>query len=557
MRRLPALALLTSLLLAACGDPGSGTPARSYSVSGAVLLPGAAAMTLGLNAAPASRGTAPSWAAPHVPGEVLVLDGSQAGGAGLSGADARLVGLSVQSLGVGGLQRVSTPAGESDAAFAARLAARGLSVQPNYLYSALAAIPDDPGYPAASHPGVSVGGVSYIQDYLPRINAPGGWQALMNAGKQPLGAVTAVLDTGVDTGHPELQGRLLPGFNAVDGSSDVSEVTSGDVGHGTSSAGLIGAATNNARGIAGLVWSGRTLLPIKVFDNSGSASSANLVKGLDYAAAHGAKVANMSLGIVGTSSDPALSQAIARAAAADVLLVAAAGNTPNDGIYYPASDPNVLAVGAIGGTDPKAAGYNDLACYSARPKSGQKPIDLVAPGGNAGSGGTGCNVYSDYDTLTLAPRTLTGNRSENGYALRAGTSEAAPLVSGAAALLRAYRPDLSAAQVSSALVKSARTVSGGKLLDVGAAVTRVSNIASVLRKYTLSVQAFRNGKLIATFPDSGTLTAGQNSVPYTVSGLPAGSVVLKASVSVDGVTSSGQITVQVTDDLSGQDIATK
>ncbi|MGI8747971.1 MAG: S8 family peptidase [Deinococcus sp.] len=552
MRRLPALALLTSLLLAACGDPGSGTPARSHSVSGNVLLPGAAALTLGLNVP-----SAPNWAAPHVPGEVLVSSDARPGAVTQADADARFSGLKVQSLGVGGLQRVSTPAGESDQAFAARLAATGLSVQPNYLYKALDATPNDPGYPDPNHTGISIGGTSYDQSYLSRINALGGWQALMNAGKQPLGAVTAVLDTGVDTGHPELQGRLLPGYNAVDGSNDVSEATGGEVGHGTASAGLIGAATNNSRGLAALVWSGRTLLPIKVFENSGTASSAALAAGLDYAASHGAKVANMSLGLLGTTTDPALSQAIARAAAADVLLVASAGNTAGDGIYYPASDPNVLAVGAIGGTDPKSPGYNDLACYSARPKSGQKPLDLVAPGGNAGTGTSNCLSYSDYDLLVLAPRTLSGNRSEGGYALRAGTSEAAPLVSGAAALLRAYRPDLLAAPVHSALVNRARTVSGGKLLAVGAAVTRVGNVASVLRKYTLSVQAFRNGKLIATFPDSGTLTAGQNSVPYTFSGLPAGSVGLKASRSVNGVTSSGQITVQVTDDLGGQDIATK
>ena len=276
--------------------------------------------------------------------------------------------------------------------------------------------------------------------------------------------MTAVLDTGVDSGHPDLAGRLLPGQTFCNGGGSAAgapEVSQGDRGHGTSSAGLIGAATNNGLGLAGLTWQGRNVLPVKVINEQGAAVGASTVSirsGLLYAASQGAKVVNMSLGIVGNPGDQALDDALASVSASAVL-VAAAGNTSNEGIYYPASNPNVIAVGAVGRAD-------SLACYSARPgsRSGARQLDLVAPGGNAGTGTNTCYVSSDYDQLVLAAR------DQGGYTLRAGTSEAAPLVSGVAALMRSANPGLSAAQTRSLLLGSVRTVGGLKFLNAEAAV---------------------------------------------------------------------------------------
>lgn len=162
----------------------------------------------------------------------------------------------------------------------------------------------------------------------------------------------------------------------------------------------------------------------------------------------------MSLGLKGNPGDVALDTALTDAAQSAVL-VASAGNTSGDGVYYPASNPNVIAVGAVGAKD------GTLACYSARPNATlTRALDLVAPGG-AGSGICG-GATGSQDMLVLAPG--------GGYALSAGTSEAAPLVSGVAALMRAANPNLTAPQTRALLIGSADSSAGLPLLDAEAAV---------------------------------------------------------------------------------------
>ena len=302
------LPLLTCSLLAACGGavvPGPGTGSggtdggtgttTGYTVSGDVLLPDAGVAVgsqgtdaQGLTAPQAQPGwSMPDWSLPHVPGEVLIVGGAASAIMGTLSLD----GHGVQPTDAEGVVRVQTPAGESDQAFAARLpqslsagspdagqiGAQGLQqgavlVQPNYIYSALS-VPNDPGYPTVGNAGIVIAGTAYDQDYLTRIKALGGWDAVQAAGKPVAGAVTAVLDTGIDRNHPEFQGRLLPGYDFANNDADPSEVLSGDVGHGTSSAGLIGAAGNNGVGLTGLTWSGQNLLPVRVFDDSGGATT--------------------------------------------------------------------------------------------------------------------------------------------------------------------------------------------------------------------------------------------------------------------------------------------
>ena len=575
-------ALLSAALLVGCGpdpvNPGPGpviVPPGSYSVSGTVSLPVLAAAALSLNTSSSLPDSAPNWNAPHVPGELLILNASPAalgqaalGQAALGQATlgqatlgqatlgrAGLSGLQTQALGQnsGGLVRVTVPAGQDEAAYAARLGRAGLDAQPNYLYSALGlprVVPNDPGYPGNA--GIAVGGGVFDQDYLTRIRAQDGWNALADAGLRPVGAVTAVLDTGIDAGHPDLQGRRLPGYDFGDNDPNPAEAPAGDVGHGTSSAGIIGAGGNNGLGLTGLTWSGQTILPVKVFADSGSASTAALAQGLDYAVKQGAKVVNMSLGLVGVNTDKVLAASLKAAADAGVTLVAAAGNTPGDGLYFPASDPNVLAVGALGRSD-------DLACYSARPAGSQKALDLVAPGGNAGSGSPSCLITSDDDILDLNDRSVPSSaRSKNGYSLRAGTSEAAPQVSGAASLLRGFRPDLSAAQVKAILTGSARKVAGGPLLDVGAAIrAAAAQPLNTARPYALSVQAVSGGVLAKTFTGSGSLPAGASSVPYSLAGLAPGTYTLTAALTVGGQMYSGSGSVTLSADVGGQNIQTR
>lgn len=557
MQKLIGSALLGALLVG-CGGPAPspsptpGTP--TYSVSGQVLLPGAGAASL----TGAELGAL--WALPHVPGEVLVRDAGE-GGLGAQALSV-LSGVTLQAVPGTDLSRAATPAGERDEAFAQRLAAAGLEVQPNLIYRPLA-VPNDPGFPAG--PGLAVPGRPYLydQDYLTRIRALEGWNRLEALGKPK----SAVLDTGVDRSHPELAGRLRPGRDfcsrlvlvsadnyACQGTDDdPTEAAAGDVGHGTGVAGIIAANTNNGQGVAGLTWGG-TVLPVKVFGAGAGtvgATSASLSAGLNYSVAQGARVVNLSLGFGGQNgqpapADPEIARALTAAAQADVVVVAAAGNTPDEGLYYPASDPNVLAVGAIGRDD-------TLACYSARPKGNQRPLDLVAPGGDSPCTGT-----TDFNILTLTTTSL----GKDAYALRVGTSEAAPQVSGAASLLRGAFPSLTAAQVRQALTAGARSAGGQRILNVEGAIAQAERLTATPptnRNYTLVVEARRGGSVVTSKTFTGTLTQGQRAINYTLTGLAAGPYTLSARVTLTNPneTATGTRTVQVSANLSNVNIQTQ
>ncbi|WP_216325364.1 S8 family serine peptidase [Deinococcus aestuarii] len=447
---LPLLALTVAVALASCGgsgDPpvdGGGTDVCAQTVPVGTTRPvGVAAASVLPTTAPA-----PDWTAPHVPGRVLVV-----GQDGTLGAQGLGLLSTVRTQRVtAGLSLALTPAGETDRAFAGRLAAAGVRVQPDFLYRSLAT-PNDPGYPGNG--GVELGFTNASQTYLTRIRAEGAWDVLGGCGKTPEGALTAVLDTGADGGHRDLNGRLLGGRSFVSGESSA---TVDLIGHGTASAGLIGAATNNGVGLAGVTWSGRTLLPVKVLGSAGGSTSA-IAQGLDYAVAQGARVINLSLGTPGNPGDQVLDTALNNAAKTAVL-VAAAGNTESvggyQGVYYPASNPNVIAVGAVGASD------RTLACYSERPTASQgRKLDLVAPGGAADGFCPGASP--DQDLLVLSPGSA--------YARSAGTSDAAPLVSGVAALVRAANPDLTAPQTRALLINSANSSGGLPLLDAQAAIS--------------------------------------------------------------------------------------
>ncbi|WP_242402954.1 S8 family peptidase [Deinococcus deserti] len=397
----------------------------------------------GLGTLSVSGTFAPDWSAPHVPGRVLIVDG----GRGLSAQKlSALSTVRTQSV-ISGLTLAFTPGGESDEAFAGRLEASGLKVQPDYVYRKLATIVNDPGYPGNG--GFMSGGVNVTQNYLTRVRADRAWTFLNGCGKTPAGVVTAVLDTGTEAAHEDLQGRVLPGAHFA----GTTAATVDEDGHGTATAGLIGAATNNGKGVAGITWGGQNLLPVKVLSSEGEGSTSTLVKGVNYAVSQGAKVINMSLGsTVAGGADKALDAALS-AAAESAVLVASAGNTATDGVYYPASHSRVIAVGAVGAMD------GVLACYSARPNEKYpRQLDIVAPGGAGDCAG----ATPAQQMLILAP----GNR----YGVAAGTSESAPLVSGVAALMRAANPKLTAEQTKGLLLSSVNRANGLPLLDAEAAV---------------------------------------------------------------------------------------
>ncbi|MEX2245460.1 MAG: Ig-like domain-containing protein [Dehalococcoidia bacterium] len=230
---------------------------------------------------------------------------------------------------------------------------------------------------------------------LPQIELPAAWD--ITTGGSP-GPIVAVVDTGVDSTHPELSGKLVAGRNIIAGNSN----TADDNFHGTFVAGIIAANTNNGAGVAGVCWTCR-IMPVKVLDSSGQGTNFNVAQGIDWAVANGAKVVNLSLG--SSSSDSAMQTAVNNAWTAGVVVVAASGNS-NSAVLYPAAYANSVAVGATVEGSARWSSSN----YGAQ-------LDVVAPGADVISTMCNCAGYA------------------GGYGIGSGTSFAAPHVAGVVALL--------------------------------------------------------------------------------------------------------------------------
>jgi subtilisin family serine protease/subtilisin-like proprotein convertase family protein len=306
---------------------------------------------------------------------------------------------------------------------------------------ALAATPTDP----------NVGS----QDWLRALKAPAAWNVSVGTGQ----TVVAVIDSGIDLTHPDLAANLWtnPGEVAGNGFDDDGDGIVDDVhgvnfiantgdpsdalGHGTHVAGIIGAVGNNGVGGTGINPHAR-IMPLKFIGPDGGLTS-NAVRAVNYAVARGAKVINQSWG--GGNYDPALADAITRAARAGVIVVSSAGNyaSNNDAApFYPANyvtqADNVVTVAA-------ANANGGLSNYS---NFGATTVTLAAPGDNVLS-------------------TLPGGR----YGVLSGTSMAAPMVSGAIALLWDVHPDWTYRQVLAKLRSSVtadaslvgKTITGGRL----------------------------------------------------------------------------------------------
>lgn len=377
---------------------------------------------------------------------------------------------------------VQTPKNSTDLSLAQHLAKAGFYVQPNYIYKA-ASLTNDAGFPRNS--GIMIAKKIKHQDYLTKIKIPEAWQYLFDQKISNQGALTAVIDTGVTYDHEDLQKRLLNGCSydlsgkSSEGAQEVPK--SNTIGHGIANVGVISANTNNKTGLAGITWTSKNILPIKVFDFNKDgefiATSASLTSGILYAVKQNAKVINMSLGEIGFG-DIALDRALLSASQSAVL-VASAGNTSEDGIYSPARHSKVISVGGI-------TTYNTLTCYSARPNDeNPRILDLVAPSGDAGSSksvtnskNSKCIQSSSNDILTL-----TSIKNSSGYALRSGTSIAAPMVSGVASLLLGAFPKLSPTKAKEILIDTAQILpqSNGRVLrlvDAEAAVKKAARISS-------------------------------------------------------------------------------
>jgi subtilisin family serine protease len=309
------------------------------------------------------------------------------------------------------------------------------------------------------------------KNYFNTIRMPQAWDLSKSTGT----GTVAVLDTGVDAGHPDLAGHLLPGFNAV---SSTRPTPVDDNGHGTMTLGIIAAAANNGIGVAGVGWNAKAM-PVKVLDANGDGYDVDIVQGLDWAVAHGTKVVNMSFG--GTADNPVLHDAIKRAYAAGVTMSVAAGNDGNDTLQYPGSYPEVLAVAATdaGGKLTDFSSYGDW-------------VDIAAPGVDILSTGVRSMTPPDY-----VP-----------YWYCTGTSCSAPIVTGVAAMMKNKYPTYTPAQIMQLLKALAR--------DAGPRGTDPYYGAGILDAY-----AALGGKWTTDFPVAAADSDDQPARSTQVATLPA------------------------------------
>jgi subtilisin family serine protease len=253
------------------------------------------------------------------------------------------------------------------------------------------------------------------------------------------GVIVAVIDTGIDTSHPDLVGVALPGaLFLTSPDPQCTPVSAGSIvddnGHGTHVAGLIAANANNGQGVAGVAF-GVRVLPIKALDCQGSGLLSDVASSVIWAVDHGARIINISLG--SSAAQSTLQDAIRYAVARNVLVVTAAGNcgvastrcgSVNEP-QYPGAYPEAFAVGATDPNDLRAS-FSNVNGY----------VALSAPGSRI------------WSTTPTYPTTLSRNNpGTTSYAAFSGTSQASPFVAGVAALLLSKDPTLSPTQVADRL----------------------------------------------------------------------------------------------------------
>jgi len=310
-------------------------------------------------------------------------------------------------------------------------------VEKDYLLEP-AVIPNDPNFSNQWH--------------LQTINAEDAWDVSQGSSSISI----AILDTGVDPNHPDLQNKLTLGYNFYNNNADWSDVC----GHGTKVAGAAAAITNNNLGVSGVAWN-NPIIPIRITDTNCYGYYFAMISGIVYAADNGARVANISFAIF---NGAALSDAAQYMNDHGGWVVAAAGNS---GAFEDHTEnTNIISVSA---TDPN----DSITSWS----SYGPYVDFAAPG---------LNIYTTRDGGT--------------YGYSSGTSFSSPIVAGVIALILSNDPSLTSAQTYDVLKNSAvdkgsagwDNFYGWGLVDVYGALSQ------------------NNNPLVDTTPPTVTITSPQN-----------------------------------------------
>lgn len=376
-----------------------------------------------------------------------------------------------------------------------------------------------------------------LDQSVPQIGAPTAWQA----GLTGKGVKVAVLDTGIDATHPDLSDAVLEAQDFTGSESGTQDV----FGHGTHVASIVtgsGAASDGKyKGVA----PDAGLLVGKVLGDDGWGFDSQIIAGMQWAAAEGARVVNMSLGKPDSPGvDPIEDAVDTLTAQTGALFVVAAGNQPDcqGGVESPGSADAALAVGAVDGQDQMA----DFSCAGPRAGDGAVKPDITAPGvGIVAARAAGAQI---------------GEPVGDAYMRLSGTSMATPHAAGAAAILAQEHPDWRAGQLKAALMASAKPTPGVAETEQGAG--RVDVAKAITQTLTSEPSSLSFG--LASFPhqDDAPVTrtvtysnGGTTDVTLTLTaeltapdGSPAASSSLALSADTITVPAGGTASVSVTSD---------
>src|SRR5579884_902365 len=520
-----AAVVIATLLLSACGGGGAGggvspTPAPTATPQADVTCPSTGSLPSSLAQSAGSVRRMPERArvaAAYVPGTIAVTYDRTSTRDRIASSAQSLRGKTVSDLDFHSVrtQIVHVDPSRVDDAIAQFKSLPGVKSVARVGYrSRMTIVSNDPYYAGFGAPQPYYETASTFGQWdMHAINVESAWNTVKST--PPVvgtAAPIAIVDTGVDVTHPELSGGTIIRTRCFVTFPDSSSQTTGQYitdtdGHGTNVAGIAAGDTDNGFGFASASYDAK-IMAYRIFpsDPAGgcevspvpdqcNSDTADEATAINDAVTNGAKVINLSLGgdQPCNTSDPEY-QAVENAIAHGVVVVAAAGNgDPNTGLGLshldcPANDPGVIAVGASAIDDNSVPGVQSLkvASYSNYLTShgtSSNGAYLVAPGGDP-SGGTDPDDLHWIEHIYSSTAAQAGNCGPDFNSTSsvpdckiqiAGTSQATPHVAGAAALIKAARPDYTPAQVAAALCNSAvdigdPTKQGCGQLDAAAAV---------------------------------------------------------------------------------------
>jgi len=325
-----------------------------------------------------------------------------------------------------------------------------------------------PVYQSGGHTGAGVGTVGFDSD------AQLAWDQSQGYGSASI--VIAVIDTGVDTAHPDL--RLVTGYDYGDNDSNPMD-NSAEAGHGTSCSGVAAGKASNNLGVTGSA-GGCSVMPLKVANSAGDMYFTAIENALTHAADYNAHIVSMSLGAesgMGEGDSPSTDAALTYAYNAGVAIFAATANSNASTIAYPANHTAVISVGAA---SPCGQRKSTTSCdgeywwgsnYGTSVQDAKEAVDIMAPTILPATDITGSGGYSTTDY----------------YMWFNGTSCATPYAAGVGALVLSRDPGLSPAQLRSILTSSATdmTIDGGAGWDryTGYGMVNANNALAIFNAY--------------------------------------------------------------------------